>query len=171
MKTEKFLSAAIVIALLAGCATPYQQHGYLGGFEETQLAPNVWRVSFKGNQYTSSERAEDFALLRAADLTLQSGYSYFGLASARVGASVSAYTTPVTTTTTGSAEVVGNTVYGRSTSTSYGGDTYFMARPTANSTVAMFKEKPAVSGLVYDARFVCNSVGAKYQVQCGVPKA
>ena len=31
-----------------------------------------------------------------------------------------------------------------------------------------FKEKPEVSGMVFDARFVCNSVGTKYKAHCGV---
>jgi hypothetical protein len=156
--------------LLAGCATPYQSQGLMGGFDETQIAPNVWRVSFKGNGYTSPERAENLALLRSADLTLRSGFSYFGLASARVGSSVSAFTTPVTTTTTASAHVVGNSAYGRATSTSYGGDTFFVSKPSANNTVVMFREKPEVSGMVYDAQFICDSVGTKYKAQCGAKR-
>jgi hypothetical protein len=42
----------VCIASLVGCATGYQAQGFTGGFDETQLSPNVYRVTFKGNGYT-----------------------------------------------------------------------------------------------------------------------
>jgi hypothetical protein len=62
-----------------GCATPYQQSGYRGGFTETRLAPDIFAISFAGNSFTSPERVSDFALLRAAELTLNNGYNRFTL--------------------------------------------------------------------------------------------
>lgn len=97
----------LIAAALGGCATGYQSTGFAGGFEDTALAPNIYRVRFKGNGYTSSSRAEDLALLRSADLTLQKGYRYFGLADASMSRSLSTMTTPTTTTTNGSAMVMG----------------------------------------------------------------
>ena len=69
MKLRIFSLIPLAAALL-GCATAYQPQGLSGGFTETQLAPDVWRVSFSGNGYTKGERAEDFAMLRSAELTL-----------------------------------------------------------------------------------------------------
>ena len=46
-----------------------------GGFTESQLDTNVFRVTFKGNGYTSPDRAEDMALLRSAELALQHGFT------------------------------------------------------------------------------------------------
>ena len=152
--------------LLSACATPYEQEGLVGGLSETQLGPNVWRISFQGNGFTSTQRTEDFVLLRGAELALKNGYVYFGLASSRVDTSYSAHTTPVTTVTNANAYRVGNTAYGSATSTSYGGNTFFASYPSAHNTVVMFKEKPEASGVIYDARFVCQSVGAKYKVTC-----
>ena len=43
------LTPALCVAVLAGCATAYQPEGLTGGFDETQLDRNVFRVSFKGN--------------------------------------------------------------------------------------------------------------------------
>ena len=60
--------------LLSGCATAYQPKGFTGGFSETQLDESVFQVSFRGNAYTSSERAADFTLLRSAELTIENGY-------------------------------------------------------------------------------------------------
>ena len=45
------------LALLAGCATPYQRMGALGGYQEEQLAPDIYRVAFFGNGYTSPQTA------------------------------------------------------------------------------------------------------------------
>ena len=166
LKKISLLCAAA--ALLSGCATPYRQEGFLGGLNETQVGPNVWRISFQGNGFTTTERAEDFVLLRGAELALKNGYSYFGLASSRVNTTYSAHTTPVTTTTNANAYAVGNMAYGSATSTSYGGNTFFVSYPSANNTVVMFKDKPDVAGVIFDAQFVCASVGAKYKVTCGV---
>ena len=77
----------IVVALLAlaGCATTYQPMGGAGGYEELQLNPNTYRVSFQGNGYTRQERVADFALLRASDLTLAQGSRYFVVVSQGAG--------------------------------------------------------------------------------------
>jgi len=69
--------AVVAILGLCGCATSYQQTGITGGFSETKLAPDTVRVTFTGNGYTSDERATDFALLRAAQLCSESGYTHF----------------------------------------------------------------------------------------------
>jgi hypothetical protein len=61
------------LAFLCSCATPYKSNGIAGGYSDTALAPDVYRISFQGNGYTSRDRAQDFAVLRAADLTLSHG--------------------------------------------------------------------------------------------------
>lgn len=73
---------AFLLALaFGGCAlasaTGYQAAGPDGGFSELQLAPDMFRVAFQGNTYTSQERVADMALLRAAELALTHGASYF----------------------------------------------------------------------------------------------
>lgn len=167
MRSTCFVLSAL---LMTGCATTYQAHGVTGGFSETQLAENVWRVAFRGNGYTPSERVEDLALLRSADLALMNGFAYFALADARSSANVAAITTPITATTTGSAYRAGNTVYGSATTRYSGGNTMFISRPTANNTVMMFKEKPEIGAMVFDAQFICNSLGKKYETSCEAMK-
>src|SRR5262245_44740936 len=102
MTALRIVWAAAFLPVLAAC-TPYTSSGLLGGFSETQLSPNVWKVNFQGNGYTSTERVSDFVLLRSADLTLQSGFTHFALADARTGSATTAMTTPMTASTTGSA--------------------------------------------------------------------
>ena len=68
---------SILCLLLAGCATSYQPKSYTGGYTDTKLDDDKYRVTFSGNQHTSADRVEEYALLRAAELTLEYGYSHF----------------------------------------------------------------------------------------------
>lgn len=168
---KKALITAVSAITLTACMTPYTSDGLLGGYSETQVAENVWKVSFQGNGYTSRERAENMALLRSAELTLQEGYSYFAFADSRSQVDTTAgMVTPVTTTATGSGYRSGNMVSGSATSVSSGGQMIFISSPSTNNTVVMFKAKPDNAGVVYDAKFICNSLGKKYEIVC-TPKA
>lgn len=76
-------SAALALAL-AGCAgqgsTPYQPVGasaVSGGYSDTRLAEDRFRVAFAGNRLTSRAQVEAFLLRRAAELSLQQGYDWF----------------------------------------------------------------------------------------------
>ncbi len=116
-------------AHLAACATGYHSKGFTGGFSETQLDRNVWAVNFRGNAYTSDERASDFVLLRSAQLALQGGFQYFIIIDRANLNSFHPYTEPTTSSTTTNVSVVGNTAYGSSHTTTYGGQTYIMRKP------------------------------------------
>jgi hypothetical protein len=62
---------------LAGCATAYRHENLTGGYTNFRLAETAYRVRFKGNNYTSREKVEQFLLYRCAQLTTQLGYDYF----------------------------------------------------------------------------------------------
>jgi len=166
MRNLPILLLALSMAL-AGCATTYQKEGLTGGFSETQLGENIWKVHFRGNGYTRGERAGDLAMLRCAELTLNNGYSYFALADSQAGNNVSAYKDPTYSYTTGSATANGNTAYGYANTTTYGGNLHFINKPSATNIVVMFKDKKEVQGFTFDAQFICNSIGSKYEVTCG----
>lgn len=164
-----YFALGLVFALV-GCATPYQPQGYTGGFTELQLAENVWRVSFFGNAYTHSQRAENLSLLRCAEITLATGYEYFGLADSKSGNEYSTSTSPATSYTTGNAYFAGNYAYGSATTQTYGGQTTVIAKPSTTNTIVMFKQKPDNAGMVFDAKFICQSVGSRYGIVCGEKK-
>lgn len=151
---KRLVTLTIAGSILAGCATAYKPSGFSGGFSETQLAENVWRVRFNGNGYTRSQRAEDLALLRSAELTLTNGYTHFVLADSRTANDI--FTTPSQYHTT-------STGFGYRT-TQTGGETF--TKPSATNTVVMFKDRPASQGMVYDAKFICGSLGRQYEVVC-----
>jgi len=74
----KYLPIISFLAL-ASCATDYHPQSFTGGYSEFKVAPDTATVTFNGNGFTSGERAAQMAILRCADLTLQSGYRYLRL--------------------------------------------------------------------------------------------
>jgi len=70
-----------VLLPLAGCATAYQPERATGGYTDFRLAPNTYRVRFRGNNYTPRDKVEIFLLYRCAQLTEQLGYQHFVLLS------------------------------------------------------------------------------------------
>jgi len=80
------LSLAAVVSLaaaLSACetATPYQPlkagGAEYGGYSETRLDGDHYRVSFQGNGMTPRDTVETYLLYHAAELTLHEGYDWF----------------------------------------------------------------------------------------------
>ncbi|KAK42445.1 hypothetical protein BG58_03550 [Caballeronia jiangsuensis] len=167
MKAASLAASISIVWLLAGCATGYQPNGLTGGFSETQLDTNVFKVSFRGNGYTSHDRVEDFVLLRSAELTLAHGFTHFAIVDGKSYENTSYMTMPTQTYSTGSATVAGHTAYGSAYTTTYGGQTIAVTKPGTTDTIVAFNGKPNIPAMVYDARFICDSLGVKYDVTCG----
>jgi hypothetical protein len=145
--------------LAQGCATTYQKSGFGGGYSETQLDINVFKVSFRGNRHTDKERVADFTLLRSAELALKNGYQYFAIINSNSHASHSSHTTPITSHTTGSAYDSGGYL-----TTTTGGQTYHTSKPSSSNTMVCFKEKPE-STFSYNANFIYKSITEKYDIK------
>lgn len=158
------LTVAALVVLVAGCSTPYQSTGLTGGYSQTQLAPDVFRVAFRGNGYTSGERAQDFAMLRAAELALQQGYTHFAVVDERSSTTAHSFTTAGQATTTGSAYVYGNhaTYSGHTTYTP--GQTHTFYKPKTGIVVQLFKSKPD-GVFAYDAAFLQQSIKQTYKIK------
>jgi len=77
----RVIAFVMAAAMLTACATPYAERGLLGGFSAIELRPDVWRVRFSGNGYTTRETAQTFWLNRCAELTLEKGYTAFEILS------------------------------------------------------------------------------------------
>ncbi|MGJ4992756.1 CC0125/CC1285 family lipoprotein [Bradyrhizobium sp. SZCCHNS3018] len=63
--------------ILVRCATKYQDMGVSGGVAAEPVMTDVYRIVARGNGYTSADRVQDFALLKAAETTLSVGASHF----------------------------------------------------------------------------------------------
>lgn len=161
------IAGLLLMAALAGCATGYQSSGFTGGFSETQLDVNMWRVSFKGNGYTSADRAEEMTLLRCADLAQQNGFTHFAIVAAGTRSDAFVVNTmPSTSTTTGTVSHAYGSTYNYTANTQQGPKTSFVGtRPSSTNTIVAFKGRPEnFQGQVYDAQFIYNSLGKKYGV-------
>ena len=153
------LSTLLLIAIISACATSYQKLGSTGGYSETALAENVYRVNFAGNAYTSLENSDDYTLLRCAELTLEKNYKYFIIVDSNRTSLISVMTTP--TKITGSGNTYGSITTFDATVT--GGETHYSTRPLSSNLIRMFKDKP--SGFYYDAAFIQKSIKEKYDLR------
>ena len=72
---KRLLLAVAGAAVLGACTTPYaaQQQPYA----ETRIAADRVRITYTGQRGEPPARVEDMALLRAADLAVQEGASWF----------------------------------------------------------------------------------------------
>lgn len=77
MKSKSSTALAAALLALCGCVTPYQPQGFMGGFQESRLAPDTVNINVAGNAYTGKATTGDYALVRAAELALQDNYSHF----------------------------------------------------------------------------------------------
>jgi hypothetical protein len=82
MIMTKLTAVALVCALvLAACATAPLYHpaasALAPGYSEQKLEANRYRVTFTGGDATPAGKVQDYALLRAAELTLSLGYDWF----------------------------------------------------------------------------------------------
>jgi hypothetical protein len=180
----KLLLSFILACVLCGCATPYQSDGLLsfsGGFTDTQLEEDVFRVVFKANIYSSPYRTKELALLRAAELTLKNGFNYFAIIDQSNGYDTLSYTRPaeVTTTVNGTGSSYGNVYlnpYGGSysgvsnttttaTSTYTPPQTFLVAStPVAGLLFRSFHTKPD-GFFSFDAKVVQEALKKKYDVK------
>ena len=146
-----FLLSQILLSL--GCnATPYQPLGRNGGYSEIRQSENVFRVSFRGNGFTTESRAYDFAVRRAADLTLQHGFTHFDIVNQEAGETIHEVSTPTT--------VQSDTFYTENTSstsqTINHGGTSFFTRPYINLLVVCSNEKTSAAS--FNATMVIESM-------------
>jgi len=162
---KKISVILVLLLILPGCATIYQPKGFTGGYSETLMKENLYRVSFRGNGFTSQERAFDFALLRCSELSLLHNYNYFAIVDASSYVSRSTYVTPTTTKTYSNIQLYDNYAYGSATSTTYGGQVYNIKKPRITLVVLCFKEEPNIKATVFDATFLSKSIRLKYKLK------
>jgi hypothetical protein len=82
-RTQRLCAVGILLALVActSSPTPYRAASDGLGFTDQQIESNRYRISFTGNSATPLDKVQDYALYRAAELTLASGNDYFRVVS------------------------------------------------------------------------------------------
>jgi len=123
---------SIFILLLSNCSTPYQQRGFAGGYKDTQLSHNSFRIIAHGNAFTTLDKVQNIVLLRAAELTINNNYDAFEVIKSNARIMSSIVSNPgqtITTHTPGQAP----------SSATYGGSISTIKKPEADIVIKMFK--------------------------------
>ena len=95
--------------------------------------------------------APDFAVLRAAELTLSHGYRYFGIINEAAGYAI----------TNANAYAFGNMAFGNSYTTHAPSLSIPIFKPESELMIRCFNERPAGS-FALDAQFISHSIRTKY---------
>ncbi len=156
-----FAAAGAALAL-AACATPtaYQPANPASrsavGFSEYRIEPNRYRVTFQGGGGASANRIADYALLRAAEITLRDGYDWFRVVDRHTDRAGSD-SGPRVSLGTGSASYGRRSAVGVGVGTSFG----LGGGPAWSQTIEIMLGRGArPAGVdIYDARGVAQTLG------------
>lgn len=140
------LTLALFIFIIAGCSTGRTYHAFDSfwslGYNDTRMGDDVWSVSYRGYEISQGE-ANDYALLRAAEVTAAAGYRYFTVVNEQNSTS---------TTAVGTFNAYQGTGSGFMSSTSY---------PEVRLSIKAFKAKPA-EGAILDNQYLAPAIRQKY---------
>lgn len=140
----KLIAIAACSLALASCSTPYdtEKSFWTGntGFSETQLGPNVWQIDFTGNSMTNRDTTKKYTLRKAAQIALREGFPYFRVANNETARDV-----------TGSS-------YGGGYGGLFGGTSSLYSNTATTTVVELLKKKTSSGGIIYDAKFLSQSV-------------
>ena len=163
MHANRWLTVLLLLTLSA-CGTTYQSQSWTGGFSEVQLDENIFEITFKGNAFVDASTVRDYAMLRAAEVTLDHGFEYFVVADEDNWTKIQTVTTGGnSSTTTYSGTVSGNMVSGTANTAYNPPQTTTYNKPRSLKTIVTFHEKP--EGLTsYSARFVRDSIRKSHKL-------
>jgi hypothetical protein len=153
-------AAAVALAACQTAPTLYQPAAgpKLVGFSEYRIEADRYRVTFRGGPGAPQEQVADYALLRAAELTLAEGYDWFRVGE-RVTQVVGGDSGPRLSVGTGGMD------YGRHSAVGLGVGTSFNlgGGPALAQTIEILLGKGAVprGPDVYNAREVQRSIRAR----------
>jgi hypothetical protein len=159
----KTLLLLVALAVLSGCATPYQRVGtdVSGGHSFSRLAEDVFQVEFAANGFTEPRRARDFATLRAAEVCREHNFRYFSIIAEADKSRTEIMHTGGTSYSTGTVNAFGT----YSGTTTYTNTAMPVHKPKMALTIKCYTTKPGGhAGLVEDASVAIQTLRAKYKL-------
>lgn len=146
--TNPFLIFLLSLALVA-CSTGRTYHAFDSlwslGYNDTRTAEDRWSVSYRGYEISGTE-ANDYALLRAAEVASEAGYRYFVITSEQNSTS---------SRTLGTVNSYGGQINGVVAGSSY---------PEVRLSITAYKLKPNGNGNVYDCKYLAAAIRKKYDL-------
>ena len=81
MNKLKIIVIFLCAILISSCSTTYKRASVPEsvGYYDSILQENMYEVTFNGNSDISSTTAQDYALLRAAEICIENGYKTFDI--------------------------------------------------------------------------------------------
>lgn len=77
---KALFALCLPLVAITGCATDYQREGvFTNGYSDFRLLEDQFVVTFRASEHTPAEKVFEYALARAAELTLKHGYRYFSV--------------------------------------------------------------------------------------------
>ena len=131
----------------------------MGGVSAEPVMTDVYRIIAHGNGYTSPDRVQDFALMKAAETTLAAGGNYFVVVDEKNRTSVVSGETAGTSTTS---------VIGRTAVTTYSpGATYNIVKPGEALMIRVLRLGPKDTPPpgAFPAQDIVNTMGPRLRPQ------
>jgi hypothetical protein len=165
MKTTlNFILSLLFAILLGACATSYEPIGQSGGFYQRRETENTYYIGFSGNSFTNSQRVNDFAILRAAEIGSKLGYTHFVVEGTLDRSSTEIVDMGTTTTTSGRVNENRHSTSFQSTSTTTN-NAYKVYKPGVEIKVVYSEGPPKGRHLdVYVVREVIRDIKARYDI-------
>lgn len=116
----RFVMLGVAAILLAGCATQYEDPSFISGgngVTASRLDATTFRISARGNAFTSPDAIEKFVLRKASEETLASGNEWFLLLSLEDRSRTGQVVIPGSSQTTMTGVATGHTFQGSAMST------------------------------------------------------
>ncbi|GAA0858968.1 CC0125/CC1285 family lipoprotein [Aliiglaciecola litoralis] len=166
-KTLLMIMLSIIMTACATVApTPYSQAEDYGklGYANKKLSNDQYQVIFTGNNNTDVQKAKDYALLHAANLTLEKGFAWFEIIDSDADQETKTVTrvspTPVVAReTTSTCGLLGCTISNASTYQGSTTTTQVVAdKVVATLLIKMGKNNPENPNKVFDAKALSTNL-------------
>lgn len=165
MSPKLCIMAGAALGVLAACTSYNEDKWYKGGgYTETPLAANTYRIDVRANAYTTPDRARKIALVRCADLTLRDGYDRFiivGADSQELQQFAGFMPGYYSSSTNATARMVGNAVKGSATTSGFytPATPLILNEPRVAFVVRMVRPDDPEYANGLDARQIINTYG------------
>ncbi len=153
-----------LVLMLASCVAnnSYQSFNNGVGYKSEETEPNVYTVSYTGTRTTKTEKVNDFALLRCAEITLEKGFSYFVITEATNNRDVAGRGANVNVGSVFSDASKVGLQGGGTFNSSVGPSVSTQPRPVSTLVIHLFHEQPET--ISYDAYLIDRSLKDEYQI-------
>lgn len=140
----------LLVLVLAGCTTPYQEMGLTGGVKAEEISYGRYRITSMINGYTPPPLLADYLKLKAAETALENGSRYFVAEHVQDATQIYRYAAPGYIMHTG----YGNFIYSApSVSTAI--------VPKAYLTIRLVSPDSTPPGNALDAQEIIDTIGAR----------